>query len=590
MSIRSQAGAAAFAPQVQGRGPLWGRWLPVLAGLAIMLATLWAYGGILSCPFILDDVRAITGNDTIEHLWGALRPPPGAPVSGRPLLNFSYALNYALGGYGVQGYHGFNLLVHVVCALAVFGIVRRTLAKPALSGRFGRDRLPIALLAACLWAVHPLNTEAVTYVSERAESLMGLLYLTTLYFFVRGEEAQRPAGWLLASVTACLLGALTKEVIATAPLIVLLYDGTFCAGSIPRAWRLRWRYYLGLAASLLPLAFLVPGTGQRGVGFGNGVGWWPYALTSCRSASMYLKLAVWPHPLIFDRGMTMLQHPADAAPYALVVAILLVFSAVALWRWPAVGFACAWFLLILAPTTSFIPLAFQPMAEHRAYLSLVAVVCTGVLCAYRFLGRKSAVLLTALAVLLGWLSFQRNKDYRSELAIWGDTVAKQPDNPRAHVNLGVALAKIPGRERDAVSEYDAALRIDPDYPEAHNNLGLVMAAAFGRYPEAAAQFEAALQARPDYLEALDNLGMALAEVPGRLPDAIDRYEAALRINPEYAKAHNDLGMALARFPGRLPAAIAHFEKALRIRPGYQDARNNLETARQMMARSSESRK
>lgn len=537
----------------------------------------------MGCPFLLDDLPAITTNGSIGHLWTSLAPPAHSPVSGRPLLNLSYAVNRALGGYEVRGYHAFNLLVHLLGALAVFGIVRRTLAMPALSARFCADRTVLALLVAVLWAVHPLNTEAVTYVSERAESLMGLLYLSTLYFFARGSGAPRPAAWYSLSIFACLLGALTKEVMATAPLVLLLYDRTFCAGSFRAAVRNRWGYYLGLAASWILMALVAPGPGQRGVGFGNGVGAWDYALTSCRSVVTYLGLAVWPHPLVFDYGMGIVRHPSEAEPWALLLAALLVFTAVAIRRWPAAGFACAWFFVILAPTSSFIPLAFQPMAEHRAYLPLVAVAAAGVLCLYLWLGLRCVVPLAALAAFLGWLSLGRNADYRSELSIWSDTVSKAPGNPRAHVNLGAALAKIPGREGEAISEYRAALRIDPDYAEAHNNLGLVLAGSLGRYPEAIREFEAAIRDRPDYLEAHDNLGMALAGVPGRLPEAISEYEAALRINPGYAKAHNDLGVALAGSPGRIREAEAQFEEALRLRPDYAEARGNLETARQVLA-------
>jgi tetratricopeptide (TPR) repeat protein len=468
----------------------------------------------------------------------------------------------------------------------VFGIVRRTLAKPVLAGRFGASRLAIAFLASALWAVHPLNTEAVTYVSERAESLMGLFYLGTLYLFVRADDSRWPAPWLAASVFSCLLGILTKEVIATAPVVVLLYDRAFCAGSVAAALRARWRYYAGLVAALLPLALLIPGTGQRGVGFGSGVGPLQYAWISCRSVALYLRLALWPHPLVFDYGPASSMHSQEIAACALVVAALLLLTIIALVRWPPGGFACAWFLAILAPTSSFIPLAFQPTAEHRAYLPLVAVACAAVLCAYRLMGRWAAVPLAALAAALGWLAYERNLDYRSELSIWGDTVAKQPDNPRAHANLGVALAGIPGREGDAVSEYEEALRLDPNYAEAHNDLGLVMARTFGRFQDAAAQFKEALRSRPDYVEAHDNLGMALAAVPGRLPDAIREYEEALRLNPGYAKAHNDLGIALAGSPGRLADAVAQFEEALRLTPDYPDARRNLEIAKQMIGQAS----
>jgi tetratricopeptide (TPR) repeat protein len=585
MSTKDRAEPAGGAPGAHGRGSPTERLAPFLAALAIALGTLLAYAGTLSCPFILDDVPAIAGNPSIRHIWSALTPPRQLPVSGRPLLNLSYALNYAVGGQGVRGYHAFNLLVHVLCALAVFGIVRRMLSKPPLAGRFGTHRLQIALLVAGLWALHPLNTEAVTYVSERAESLMGLFFLATLYLFARSDGSPRPAAWLAASAAACLLGALTKEVIAAAPLLVLLYDRTFCAGSFAGALRARWRYYAALAAALLPLAFLVPGTGQRGVGFGNGVGPWQYAFISCRSVVLYLKLAFWPHPLVFDYGAAAPPSPSELAPYALAAGALFVLAATALRRWPAAGFACAWFLVILAPTSSFIPLAFQPTAEHRAYLPLAAVVCATVLCAYRILGRWGAIPLAALAVVLGLLTHERNADYGSELSIWSDTVSKRPGNPRAHVNLGVALGRIPGRERDAASEYGEALRLDPGLAEAHNDLGLLMATAFGRFNDAVAQFEAALRSRPDYVEAHDNLGMALSAIPGRLPDAIKEYGEALRLSPGYAKAHNDLGVALGGSPGRLPEAVAQFEEAIRLRPDYTEARNNLETARQLTGQS-----
>jgi tetratricopeptide (TPR) repeat protein len=580
--MRPRAGAAAGAQPPDERDPLAGRRAALLAGAAVALAGWATYWGIYHFPFILDDLPAITANGSLLHLGTSWVPPSQSPVSGRPLLNFSYALNWAIGGDDVRGYHAFNLLVHLLCGLSVFGIMRRTLFKPRLSTPFGRDRLLLAFLVAALWTVHPLNTEAVTYVSERAESLMGLFYLATLYFFIRGEESPRPGRWYVLSVTTCLLGALTKEVIVTAPLIVLLYDRTFCAGYFRSAWKLRWPYYVGLTSSWLLLALLMLGAGPRGVGYGSGVGWWPYALTSCRSVVLYGKLAVWPHPLVFDYGMVIFRHPVEIAPYALLLTALLVFSIAALRVWPAVGFACAWFFVILAPTSSVVPLAFQPMAEHRAYMPLMTVVCLGVLFLYRCMGRASVLPLAGLAVVLGWLSFQRNRDYRSELAIWSDTVAKQPANPRAHANLGAALAKIPGRERDAITEDETALRIKPDDAEARNNLGLVYGASLGRFPDAVAQFEAALRVRPNYLEAHDNLGMALAGIPGRLPEAISEYETALRINPGYAKAHNDLGVALGNSPGRLPEAIAQFEEALRIRPDYREAQGNLDTARRLL--------
>jgi tetratricopeptide (TPR) repeat protein len=424
---------------------------------------------------------------------------------------------------------------------------------------------------------------------------MGLFYLLTLYFFIRGTEDRSqdsgvriqdkqsdvrsptpgswlltPVFWFLASVLACLLGAMTKETIVTAPVMVLLYDRTFVAGSFCEAWRLRWRYYLGLGCTWLLLARLMTGLGQRSVGFGQGVTWWNYALTSCQSVVLYLKLALWPHPLVFDYGANIIQKATEAAPYALILVPLLAAVAIALRYWPAIGFAGAWFFVILAPTSSVVPVADQPMAEHRMYLSLAAVVALGVLGLHRLIGRCSLIVCAAVAVGLGWLSVQRNHEYRSALAIWSDTVAERPDNARARYNLGNALHDIPGRLPDAIEQFEAAVQFHPDSSLAHYNLANDLNDA-GRIPEAISQYNEALWLDPNNAQAHNNLGSALLiNMPGRLSDAIGHFQKALQIDPNYADAHYDLGIALDRAE-RIPEAIAQDEEALRIRPDYAEA-------------------
>ena len=572
----------------------------------VVLAALAAYSSSFSGAFVLDDHLAIIDNPSIRRLGGALSPPADASTFGRPLLNLTFALNYAIGGMNVWGYHVVNLLIHTLAGLVLFGIVRRTLLRPATApsgfsdcgrGEGTPPTMASATVLACsiavIWIVHPLQTEAVTYISQRAESLMGLFYLLTLYCFVRGAENQKPdAGsqtpdtsnqkqsnlhlptsgiWLLASVFFCLLGATAKEIIVTAPVMVLLYDRTFAAGSFREAWRLRWPYYLGLACTWLLLARLMTGPGLQSVGFGHGVSWWSYALTSCRSVVLYLKLAFWPHPLVFDYGPDVIRHATEAVPYALVLVMLLAAAAMA-WRYrPVIGFAGAWFFVILAPTSSVVPVALQPIAEHRMYLSLAAVIALGVVGLHRLIGRCSLLVFAAAAVGLGWLTVQRNQDYRSELAIWSDTVAKRPDSARAHNNLGYALAKIPGRLADAIPEYETALQINPDYAAAHINFGNALLRTPEHLPDAVAQFETALRLDPDSVEAHYNFGNALLKVPGRVPDAIAQFEAALRLDPDWVNAHINLGNVLVTVPGRLPDAIAHFQAALRLDPDSADA-------------------
>lgn len=244
------------------------RWI-VAAGAIIILVALVAYHNCFGVPFIFDDIESIMQNPTIRHLrpiWKALSPPQakGFTVTGRPVLNLSLAINYAFGGNSPWGYHVVNLTIHILAGLTLFGIVRRTFERPMLRERFGASALPLALAVAALWTVHPLQTEVVTYVVQRAESLMALFYLLTLYCFIRGTEAGKSAIWFIGSLTACCLGMATKEVMVSAPLMVLLYDRTFVAGSFAEAWKRRGRWYAALASTWIILGYLLAHTSARG--------------------------------------------------------------------------------------------------------------------------------------------------------------------------------------------------------------------------------------------------------------------------------------------------------------------------------------
>jgi tetratricopeptide (TPR) repeat protein len=461
---------------------------------------------------------------------------------------------------------------------------------------------------ALLWTVHPLQTESVTFVIQRTESLMGLFYLLTLYCFIRGVDRSgfmpdvsginpdlqiargKGAGpsnsqpstlssrlWILASVLACLLGMATKEVMVTAPLVVLLYDRTFMAGTFREAWRRRGGWYLGLFGTWLLLGFLVVHMGGKrsgGAGFGLGVTPWAYALTQCRALVLYLRLSVWPHPLVLDYGTGVVRQFTTVAPQAIVLTLLAGGTIFMLRYRPALGFLCAWFFLILAPSSSVVPLVAQTMAEHRMYLPLATVIVLVVLGLYAWMGRRSLIVFAAAAVGLGCATFERNKDYRSALAIWSDTATKFPESARAHYNLGFVLMGL-GRSQEAIPEYEAALRIDPNYAQAHNNLGEALATIAGRLSDAISHYEAALQIAPDDAKAHSNLGNALLNIPGRLPDAIAEYETALRLQPDDAGMHRNLGHALLNSPGRLPDAMAEFKTALRLQPDSAEAQDDL---------------
>ncbi len=546
-------------------------WPPLL----IVAAGGAAYANSFSGPLVLDDLNSIGVNPTIRHWGTALAPVIGTTVGGRPILNLSLAINYAISGTEVWSYHVLNLVIHLLAGLTLFGIVRRTLA-----GRAGRTAILIASFVALLWMLHPLQTESVTYIIQRAESLMGLFYLLTLYCFIRGAQADRTHshGWYALSWTTCLLGMGTKEVMVSAPVIVLLYDRTFLAGSFRAALRNNWGVYAGLAATWLVLPFLVLSThGRTGsAGFASGVSGWSYALTQFPAIVHYLRLCLWPHPLIFDYGAALTLDPSGVLPSALVIITLLTATVWALVRHPALGFLGACFFAILAPSSSIVPVATQTMAEHRMYLPLIPVMVLVVLGLHRGLGRAAGPVLLVIALILGGLTFSRNRVYHTAEALWSDTVAQRPGNERAHNNLAYFLLEA-GQDQAGIEHYETALRLNPGYVDAQFNLANVLATIPSRSNEAIAHYEAALRLNPQFFQAHDRLGNALLAA-GRPAEAIPHYEEALRLNPNLAEANYNLGNALEQVPGRLNDAILHFAAAVRLKPDFIEAGNNLGNA------------
>lgn len=540
------------------------RWGITLAGGLIVLAVWAAYGNSWSTPFVFDDPKAIALNPTIRHLW-PLTDVLAAPsyvgsAAGRPLVNLSLAVNYALGGLHVEGYHLFNTFIHVLAGLVLFGVVRRTLRQPLLRERYGSAALPLGFMVALLWVLHPLQTESVTFIVQRTESMMGLFYLLTLYGFIRSVAAPAPRRWLVFTVLVCSLGMATKEVMVSAPVLVLLYDRTFVAGSFRGAWQQRGRLHAALAATWLLLAWLVVGSNLRdGVArLGSEMSSWDYALTQCQAIILYLRLSLWPSPLVVDYGMAVVRSLAVVWWQALILLLLVAGTFVALWRRPVIGFLGFWFFAILAPSSSIVPLVMQTMAEHRMYLPLAALIVLAVFGAYRWLGDRSWAVLLVLALVAGGLTVRRNQEYASNVGLWTVTVAAQPQNPRAQSSLGCALA-IAGQPEAAESHLAEAVRLDPNYPEARFNLGNFLFRQY-RPAEALEQCAAAIRVRPNYYEARFLLAGVLVRL-GRPTEALEQFAETLRIKPNYVEARQTLAETLATM-GRTSEALDQYQQAL----------------------------
>ncbi len=559
------------APDACAAAPRWVAWA---VALVISLATFAAYRNTFSAPFVFDDLQSITFNPTIRQFGTALNPPGGAgeTVGGRPLLNLSFAINHAISGREVWSYHAGNLVIHVAAGLVLFGLMRRTLLLPALRPRFGGAALPVACVTAAVWLLHPLQTGAVTYVVQRAESLMALFYLLTLYCFVRGGR-----GWLALSVVCCALGMACKEVMVSAPLIVLLYDRALVAGSFREAWARRKGFYLALAATWLLLAWLVVQAGTRGntAGFGGKVGVWSYLLTQAGAISIYLKLIVWPAGQIFDYGTATVKSLADVWPQAVLIAGLAGAAVWLLVRRPIAGLAAFFVFAVLAPSSSFVPVWTEPVAEHRMYLPLAAIVAGAAAASWLWAGRKRPLVWgcawCAAGVALFALTVRRNAVYETELSLWGDTVRKAPGSARANNNYAKALAegKNPG---EALAYCRRAIDLDPEFSAAYNNCGYTLS-KLGRFGEALPYFDKALGLRGHGMEiVLCNRGYALYCF-GRLGEALADCEAALKIRPDYEEALSNYGNAL-HAAGRSDEALVQLDKAIALAPGLASAWNN----------------
>ena len=589
----------------------------LLAAIVLIGAGILVYANTFAVPFIYDDYGTIVNNPAIHGLLTTKResaPSGEANRSSRPVADFTFAINYALGGLDVRGYHAVNLLIHLLAALTLFGIVRRTLAGAALRERFGAHATPLAFIAALLWLVHPLQTESVTYIIHRYESLLGLFFLLTVYAAIRGMESSG-WGWLAASVVFCALGMATKERMVVAPLMVLLYDRAFVSGTFKEVLRKRPAFYIGLAATWVVLAVAILRAASVAGGFGFGMTTLDYVRIQIPAVVHYLQQAFWPHPLVlhcgfdFENGRPIFPGAVEVMTSLVILTALLAVTVFAVFRRPRWGVPAVWFFLLLAPTSSIIP-NWEAVEEHHTYLPIAGVIVLAVVSFYLAwrtpLGRRVGIALAVLcATALGAATFARNHDYRDAVSIWEDTAGKRPLSPRACNNLGFSLGKLErldeaipllkkaielkpdyaaaydnlgtaimhqGRTREALPYFKKALELDPTVALVYNNLGNAFI-QLGRAEEAVPLLRRAVQIDPDYATAWCNLGTALGQ-SGRADEALPLLRKSVQIDPANASAQCNLGFALLQ-RGRAREAIPYFEEAIRLDPKFLTAHSNL---------------
>jgi tetratricopeptide (TPR) repeat protein len=593
-----------------------------LAAALIVLVGAAAYANSFDTPFVFDDIQYVAGNPDIRALW----PPDWlAKVPTRALAYFTFAVNYALEGENVRGYHVVNLAIHLATALALFGLVRRTLRLPKIAPRYRRATDPLAAFIALAWVAHPLTTQSVTYVYQRIESLAALICVLCLYAFVRAcaESGVVRRGWAVACAACCFAAAVSKESAVALPLLVILYDRVFLGDRWSDVLRHRYLHYAAFSSWAVTVSLMVAigsDYGKAGIGDVEGVTPVTYLLSQSGVILRYLRLSFWPTGLCLDYAWPIARHPGEIVPQGVVVLVLLIATGVGLFRGRLWSFPAAAFFLILAPTSSIIPIA-DLYFENRMYLPLAAVLTLAVCGAFELIvrlsggrvleaggrpqriGVASAALLLVGALAVG--THLRNRDYVSEVSLWHDSAAKAPHNPRSYHLLGRYYQD--RRQRDEARRYYLeAISIDPAYVPTLTRLSIlsieerrfdeaeqhvrsiagilpdspivlvrygVLRAAQGRSDEAAACFAAVLQREPDNLEALGGMA-SLMFGAGRTSEAAELYRRLIAADPDDPSPRNMLG-SIHVLEGREQDAEAAFRQALALRPWLVEARSNL---------------
>ena len=579
------------------------------------------YSETLTTPFIFDDIHNIRDNPHIRIPFLSFKNLAWAgfqsPIANRPVANMSFALNYYFHGYNLVGFHAVNILIHIACGIFLYGLVKATLRTPALRDRYAKLSW-IPFFTVFIWLVHPLQTQSVTYLVQRMNSLAAMFYVLSMLLYVKfrlstGHHTKWPflGGCILAGILA--LG--TKEISATLPGFIILYEWYFFQG-LSRQWAKRRVLILAGAVVLIiaislvyfgsePFARILNGYNSRDFTLGQRV------LTQFRVVALYISLLIWPQPLrlSLDHDIALsysLTNPITTLLSMTMIIVLILLAILLAKREPLISFCILWFFGNLVIESSIIGL--ELVFEHRNYLPSMLAILLLVTLVFRYLKSTwlGVVALCVMGALFTVWTFERNNVWSDEISLYRDCVAKAPGKARTYNNLGAALLR-GGNLAEAAEQFKTALKIKPDYVDAHYNLGYALSrqgnldagiyhfdetlrldpknlkalnnlgvtlALQGRYGEAANYFEAALKQDPRDADVHYNLAIALKNM-GNPDDAAKQFARVLALDSRHAEAHYNLGL-LKKERGQADAANQHFARALEINPDFEEARRNLD--------------
>ena len=551
--------------------------------LPILIFVVIAWSGTFGVPFLLDDHASIANNPSILNFGSSdwINPPStgGETVSSRPVLNGSFALNHALSGMSLRGFHIGNLIIHLANTVLLYILVRRMARQwvhqlppnpeAASIGREEKTNNASDLFAWALsgiWALHPIQTTAVTYLSQRAESLAATFFLIAACLAIVSTE-WRKYKWTasLAAGLFLLLGIGTKEWVAVFPLLLLIWEGRFLQLGIIGSLKSRALLYAACMATWIPLVVGILSDDFRGgsVGTANELSFASLVATQSWAIVQYLRLLIIPQGFIFDYGRDFLGGIREAWMQILILFALLGFTLRALFKRHIAGFSGISFFVLLAPSSSIFPIITQSIAEHRMYLPSATVLAALLWIVWhhryaRFL--KPATWVAGSLLLMGALTaltWHRNQVYQDEITLWKQTIERRPGNARAHNNLGLALMQ--SDQMDAAqAAFLQALALQPNHAYAHANLGGI-AMSRNDFREAISRFSTAVELDPSLINERINIGECQIAM-GKPEQAIATFREVLKLSPSDAEVHSRLAGLLVD-KGQIEEALSLLEIA-----------------------------
>jgi tetratricopeptide (TPR) repeat protein len=562
--------------------------------LLLMLCVVIGYWGTLDYPFMFDDKVNIVESQAIK-IQGLDRESLQQVIdhgvaSRRPVANISFALNYYFHGDNVAGWHCVNIAIHIFAGWLVYGVIFQTLRINARlreddsdPGASSKAAMLTALAVAAIWIVHPIQTQAVTYIVQRMTSLATMFYLLGLFLYIIGRTRKDwSTGFVcyVVAVVAFVLAVLSKEIAITLPLMIALYEWYFFQ-NLRRDWAKLGLISLGIAgAVMMIIVFGFMGSDPlRSISGGFAIRdftMWERVMTEWRVVLFYLSLLALPLPQWQNLDHDVEISRALTDPITTVVALVIVVASLVAAGWMArrhrlLSFCILWYFITLALESTIVNL--ELVFEHRLYLPSVFVVAGIVYAARRHLKVPTVARCAATAVIVALLCFatiNRNSVWSSKLSMWEDCVAKSPNKPRSHNNMGRYLAA-EGEVEKGMIHLARALEIDKDYKAAHSNIGILYRQQ-NNYAKAIEHYLEAIRIDPKFVSAHYNLGISYRKTM-RLENAIKHYLIAYDLDPYNVQILNNLAIALD-MNGETKRAIEFIDKALRVNSKFEMAVKN----------------